>query len=305
MRLAFLISAHTDPQHLDRLIKSLPEESDFFIHVDAKSDLKIFEDKIKDERVKFVLPRTNVTWGSIKQVEYQMTLIKNALESQNHYDYLVSMSGLDYPVWSNDRITNYFTANKGKEYIQGICMADQGEDARLYRQYRLLSEKPWAMGSLGSKFRVALRHIISFAGIVKPLTFKANGKKYKLHKGSSWWAITPELAKYALYTWNNNTQYVKYFKTSFGPDETFIQTLAFNSHFADKCILTKGKMPDFDKLTPLTYIYYHPIIKVLNEEDYDTIINSDKMFCRKTITDKSDKLLKLIDKFRKLNYLNE
>ena len=43
MRLAFLISAHTDPQHLDRLIKSLPEESDFFIHVDAKSDLKIFE----------------------------------------------------------------------------------------------------------------------------------------------------------------------------------------------------------------------------------------------------------------------
>ena len=95
------------------------------------------------------------------------------------------------------------------------------------------------------------------------------------------------------------------FKTSFGPDETFIQTLAFNSSFADRCILTKGNMPDFDNLTPLTYIYYHPIIKILNEEDYDTIINSEKMFCRKTITGKSDKLLNLIDKFRELHPLNE
>lgn len=305
MRLAFLISAHTDPLHLDRLIKSLPEESDFFIHVDAKSDLKIFEDRIRDDRVKFVLPRINVTWGSIKQVEYQMVLIKSALESQNNYDYFVSMSGLDYPVWSNNKITNYFTTNKGKEYIQGICMTNQGKDARLYRQYRLLSQKPWAMGSLGSKFRVALRHIISFAGIVKPLTFKADGKEYQLYKGSSWWAITPDLAEYALKTWNSNSQYVRYFKTSFGPDETFIQTLAFNSSFADRCILTKGNMPDFDNLTPLTYIYYHPIIKILNEEDYDTIINSGKMFCRKTITGKSDKLLNLIDKFRELHPLNE
>lgn len=305
MRLAFLISAHTDPQHLDRLIKSLPEESDFFVHVDAKSDIKIFEDKIKDERVKFVSPRINVTWGSIRQVEYQMVLIKNALESENLYDYFISMSGLDYPVWNNDKITNYLKANNGKEYIQGICMVDQGNDARLYRQYRLLSEKSWPMGSLGSKMRVSLRHIISLAGITKPLTFKADGKEYKLHKGSSWWAITPDLAKYALHTWNTNPQYVKYFKTSFGPDETFIQTLAFNSHFASKSILTKGKMPDFDKLTPLTYIYYHPIIKVLNEEDYDTIINSGKMFCRKTITGFSDKLLELIDKFRTSNSLNE
>src|SRR3712207_8921128 len=39
-RLAFLISAHTDPQQLCRLVKSLPETAQFFIHVDAKSDIK-------------------------------------------------------------------------------------------------------------------------------------------------------------------------------------------------------------------------------------------------------------------------
>ena len=38
-KLAFLISAHKDPVHLKRLIDSLPESSEFFIHIDAKSDM--------------------------------------------------------------------------------------------------------------------------------------------------------------------------------------------------------------------------------------------------------------------------
>ena len=37
MTLAFLISAHTDPVHLARLVKSLPEDAAFFIHVDLKT----------------------------------------------------------------------------------------------------------------------------------------------------------------------------------------------------------------------------------------------------------------------------
>lgn len=299
MRIAFLISAHTDPEHLNRLTESLPEESDFFIHVDAKSDLNQFTDLIKDERAHFIPQRINVAWGSLKQVEYQMALIKSALEYEEKFDYLVSMSGLDYPVWNNDKIMSFFYGNEGKEFIQGICMTRQGKASRLYEQFRPFNGKPWKYGSWGSKFRVTLRHIIYYAGIRKPLNFFAEDKEYKLYKGSSWWAITPQLARYALSIWNENTDYVKYFKTSFGPDETFIQTLAFNSAFAENCILTKGKMPRFEELAPLTYIDYNPVIKELTENDYNKIMESGKMFCRKTISGKSDKLMNMIDKYRK------
>ena len=42
MKLAFLISAHTDPEHLKRLILSLPEDAVFVVHIDAKSDISAF-----------------------------------------------------------------------------------------------------------------------------------------------------------------------------------------------------------------------------------------------------------------------
>lgn len=41
MTLAFLISAHTDPIHLARLLKSLPEDAAFFIHIDSKTDITL------------------------------------------------------------------------------------------------------------------------------------------------------------------------------------------------------------------------------------------------------------------------
>ena len=100
-QLAFLISAHTDPQHLCRLVKSLPASSEFFIHIDAKSDIRPFRALLQQPNVHFVKPRTDVMWGSIGVVDSQMAMIREALDSGIKFDYLISMSGLDYPLWSN------------------------------------------------------------------------------------------------------------------------------------------------------------------------------------------------------------
>jgi hypothetical protein len=51
--------------------------------------------------------------------------------------------------------------------------------------------------------------------------------------------------------------------------------------------------------TPLTYIEYGEEIKILTEADYDAILKSGKMFCRKTITGRSDKLMDMIDEHRR------
>src|SRR3712207_9004476 len=81
-RLAFLISAHTDPQQLCRLVKSLPETAQFFIHVDAKSDIKPFQSLLADcSRAHFVAPRVDVMWGSIGVVDSQMAMIHATLNA--------------------------------------------------------------------------------------------------------------------------------------------------------------------------------------------------------------------------------
>jgi len=48
----------------------------------------------------------------------------------------------------------------------------------------------------------------------------------------------------------------------------------------------------------LTFIDYTNGIKIFTEEDFDMLIKSDKIFCRKTITGKSDRLMDMIDAYR-------
>lgn len=299
MTLAFLISAHTDPIHLARLLKSLPEDAAFFIHIDSKTDITPFLSLGKDPRVHLLSRRINVMWGSIRQVEYQMELLREALSSGTFHR-LIAISGLDYPLWSNARIIEFFSRLGDKEILQGIRMTHQGAAAVNYRRYRWLNGHPWKAGSFPNKLRVALQRLTYGIGIRKPLSFRLQGIEYQLYKGASWWAISPELAAYVLHEWDTNKALVKYFSTAFCPDETFIQTIAFNSPFASRCMLQEGRYTSLSALTPLTYIDYHPVIKVLTEEDWPALKQSGKMFCRKTVTGISDRLLDRIDRERNI-----
>lgn len=299
VKLAFIITAHNDPVHLKRLTDVLPESAEFFVHIDAKSDLDVFTSTIDNPRVHFTRKRVNVMWGSIGVVDSQMELIKDVLDSNTNFDYLISMSGLDYPLWSNEKILTFFEEHKGTEFIYGVLMENQGKESTNYREHRPFNYKFWKYGTLKSKFRVSLRHIIYTLGIRKQLHFNAKGKRYDLYKGAMWWAISPELAKVAYNNWADNPEFYHYFHDSFAPDETFIPTTAFNDeHFKSKTLGTKEKFTKLEDVTPLTFIDYTHGIKILDESDLSRLLASGKMFCRKTITGESDKLMDMIDTLR-------
>ncbi|MBQ2458978.1 MAG: conjugal transfer protein, partial [Bacteroidaceae bacterium] len=74
------------------------------------------------------------------------------------------------------------------------------------------------------------------------------------------------------------------------------QTIALNSRkFKSRCILTEGEYPGLAALTPLHFIDYNPVIKVMDETDYPRLMESGKMFCRKVISGKSDELVRLLE----------
>lgn len=301
MKIAFLISAHTDAVHLKRLVGVLPENSDYYIHIDRKSDIEQFRAVLPPTAaLHYISHRVNVVWGSMNEVEYQMELIRAALASSVKYDRLITLSGMDYPFWSNERMIRYFEERPEKEMLCGMCMSNQQKGGDLYKQYRFFSSRPWKNGSLKSKFRVACRKAVYALGFRKPLTFKdAEGKTIHLYKGAAWWAITPGLASLILDKWDNDATYHRYFSNSFGPAETFTQTVAFNSPLADRCMLVEGEFQNLPALTPLTYIYYKPgFVRQLTEEDFPLLKQEDKMFCRKVVTGKSERLMELIDNAR-------
>lgn len=297
MKLAFLITAHNDPSQLRRLITSLPAGSGFFVHIDAKSDLSAFSGIAQLPNVHFARQRVNVMWGSYSQLKSQIVLLKEAMASEEHYDYFISLSGLDYPLWSNGRLLSFFSARQGTEFIEGIRLDRQGGQSRLYRHRRPLNRFFFRYGSIGSKFRVALREIIYALGFRKPLSFKAHGKTYHVYKGSSWWAITRELAQSVLDHWADN-EYRRFFLDFFGPDETFVHTVVFNSPFKDRALPSPEHAEHLEDLTPLTFIDYTTVIKVLDDSDFDRLMASGKLFCRKVVSGVSDSLVQRIERVR-------
>lgn len=300
VKIAFIITAHNDPEHLKRMTDALPASAEFFVHIDAKSDISTFQKVIDNPRVHFTKKRINVMWGSLGVVDSQMAAIEEALESGKEYDYFISASGLDYPLWSNNKIENFLDTHKGTNFIYGVDMENQGDQSKLYRQYRFFNGKPWRYKTLKSKFRVSLREITYALGVRKPLHFKVKGKDFKLYKGAMWWAITPSLVKAAYHCWKDNADFHRYFNTSFAPDETFIPTIAFNDEAFGKTTLGEPeKFTRLEDVTPLTFIDYTNGIKILDESDLPRLLASGKMFCRKTITGQSDRLMDKIDELRK------
>ena len=82
MKIAYLISAHTDAPQLARLIKALHTDAEFFVHIDKKSDIRPFKAHMnaknvhfigeKDKNSPYTGKRIDVRWGTLIEVEYQM-----------------------------------------------------------------------------------------------------------------------------------------------------------------------------------------------------------------------------------------
>ena len=294
-KLAFLISTHTDVLQLVRLINALPDNSVFFIHVDKKADMIPFTKAFVDDcRVRFIDHRVDVRWGSINEVEYQMELVRAALNSGEQFDRLITLSGMDYPVWSKERIIDFFERDKEKEYLAGTDVSYPWHASVIYQQYFFLIHKP---GS-GWKYYAtrALGRSLRLLGVKKPLCKKIGSKNYKLYKGAAWWAITPRLAAMILHEWDTNVELKNWLKYCMCPAELFAQTVAFNNDdWREKCMLNNANY-SLPMHTPLTYVTWkNEEIKVLNEDDYNVIMRSGKMFARKIVSGKSDKLVEMID----------
>lgn len=68
-KIAFLISAYTEPESLKRLISALSNmPADFYVHIDKKVDIGPFKEGLSDRKNVFFLPeerRVKIYWGGV------------------------------------------------------------------------------------------------------------------------------------------------------------------------------------------------------------------------------------------------
>ncbi len=218
MRLAYLITTYGQYEHLHRLIAALDDPCvHFYIHVDAKAQMPT---NLGDFQRITMIERRKIWWAGWSIVEAELALMRAAV-ADGGYDYYALISGQDYPfrpnAWLRERLA------QGGEFIGLSPLPSELEGRMNYRYFEGFDRRN--RRSLGY---LTMRGIERLLALVAP---KRRWPVEQIWKGDQWGVLSDECVRHVLQQ-AVDKRLVDFFKTSFAPDESFIQTIIGNSPFA-------------------------------------------------------------------------
>lgn len=277
MRIAHLILTYTNAKQTERMIRSMAHENfDFYIHVDKKFDINphLFLEALPN--VFFINNRIDIQVAGFSTVLATFSCIKEIVATGKQYDFINFLSGQDYPIKPAEYINDFFHKNKGKEFMSFRDIKNDWKEGLIRMENYFLS---------GYKFRGKYR-------LEKLIHAIAPKRKlpYNIHPygKSMFWMLSPETAVYVVNVVENNKRLQKFFALCWGSDEFVFQTILLNSGYKDRIINNNYRYFEWSD--------QEKIPRVLNENDFDTLANSQMLFARKFDMVNSPKILDLIDK---------
>ena len=265
-RHAYLIMAHNEPQLLDALLKALDNErNDIYLHIDAKAGFDCASYQPVFSKVHYIQNRIDGRWGDFSLVEIEFALIRAAVQL-GQYSHFHLLSGVDLPVKSQVFIHDYCNAHPQTLFI-GYAQNVTNSELAWRSQHRFLYSRSFKSGSTIKKItRALIARIQSLFKYTRyPLTVK---------KGSQWWSITSDFAKYLL---DNEQQIRHYFQGTYCPDEMVIQTLCWNSPFRHKICSVTDEFHGCKRYIP----WHNGSLMPFTDYDFTLMQHPDFWFARK------------------------
>lgn len=266
MKHAYLILAHSSKILLQELIEALDDKrNDIYVHLDKKAKFDIGDITVKYSNLYILSERRDARWGDYSLVEVEFLLMSEA-SSRFSYAYYHFLSGVDFPIASQNVIHDFFNHHKGKEFI-GFANHTPRAELEWRSQHYFLFSRNFNTKNL---FIRVVRRI--FADIQTLLGYKRYPKEIK--KGCQWCSITNDFVEYLL---SHEFIINKYFNHTYCPDELVIQTLCWNSSFRDRVYNLHDEFRGC-----LRYINWdNGIIHLMDNEDPRRMVESEFLFARK------------------------
>lgn len=229
--------------------------------------------------------RLYIVWGGYSITDCYIKGMKEILSIDN-YDYVVLMSGQDYPLRPTSEFYDHLRKNKGHS-IMSVEANEPGSKwwfyaNERYRYYYFNDFRLYGKKLLHKVLKRALpaRHFLY--------------PDYQLYggPGATFCALTRQAAEYIINFMQNNPRARRYAKLTHASDEFWFQTLLMNSPLKDK-VINK----------PLWYIDWGGISKhprVLTILDFPSLVESGLFFARKFDMYEDESVLDMLDR-----YLNE
>jgi hypothetical protein len=262
VKIAIMMLVHKNADQVKRLVKHLSKDFDIYVHIDKRVSIKI-----QNEKNIFVYKKYKAYWGSFNQIMATLYLLREAYKKG--YDRYVLISGEDLPVKSNEEIIKFFERDQN-EYIT-IEKLPTGK--HLNAGFNRVT-KYWRNKRRNGKndiiSRIFRRIEITFFRFINMI--RTRPVDYEFYGGTNWFNLTNNCVKGIFEYIGRDKKYIQRFRWTRCGDEIFYQTII---HKIDNLKVTDNCLRYIDRRNGGA----HP--KILRDEDYDKIINSDNLFARK------------------------
>lgn len=291
MKPIFLVYTFQDAAHLRELVTAL-EPYPVFVHVDAKASIKEFETAAGGHRNVTFTDRVQVNWGGYSQVEAIRILVREALRVADDDDYLVMLSGSDYPLRPVADLVDHLRSHQGRQYLRAFEIAKSEPkylkqiDRTHHRDLPFLSRRTGNKAL--RKFRNAMIRLID-----GPMSRKRPSPVpagLRIGHGGTHFAVTAECMRSMEEAVTPEVE--RYFASVFCPEEKFYQSLIMSTRFAH--LTPAGGFEKYVGPGNWRYANLHLIdptlVRVFRHDDWAEVSRSPMFFIRKIVSGESDGL---------------
>lgn len=299
LRLAYLLFVHKNPAQLGRLLQRLYGPGcTFYVHVDAKADVRVFRDTVHQVPPDCILwlKRRAISWGDFSLPAAYLHGFQTILQQRPEPDFIIPISGQDYPIATNETIHDWLGAHIDQSIVDHALVTEDSPHLieRIERYY--LSVKAHRTLAYpypdATDFRKKLfNSVLKRSGLFTLPRRLPLG--HQMYFGTNWFQLKPAAARYLIDFARTNPDYLRFARTTLCPDEYFFQTILAHAPDSLQRTLYNQRMTFMQWDRP-PGSYPMPI----STDELPTMLDSGKLFARKfdvhhdgTVLDRLDQYL--------------
>ncbi|MEO1550101.1 MAG: DUF5928 domain-containing protein [Pseudomonadota bacterium] len=229
---------HKDPDRVEGLVRLLTGQGDsVVIHADRNAGPKlgqVVQKLARSDRVSTV-PRLRCGWGTWSLVAASLSLLREGLRAYPNATHFYLISGDCFPIKSAATIREAL-APADRDHIELNDFFSSGWIRTGLKEERLIYRHPFNERSQKGLFYLAFE-VQKRLGLRRALP-----KGIRVEIGSQWWCLRRRTAKAVLDLMAARPDLMRFFRTTWIPDETFFQTLV--GHVVPRGEIT-GSAPTF------------------------------------------------------------
>jgi Family of unknown function (DUF5928)/Core-2/I-Branching enzyme len=273
-QIAYLLLCHKDPEEIISQAVRLTAVGDCVaIHFDARSSLadysRIRAALAHNQSVTFAQRRIKCGWGEWSLVAATLEVARAAIEAFPGATHFYLLSGDCMPIKTAEQIRSWLE-DQNADFIESVDYFDSGWIKTGIREERLIYRHWFNERKRKRLFYVSMQ-LQARLGLARKVP---DGLKMRI--GSQWWCLRRKTVEAILAFATRRRDVLRFFSTTWIPDETFFQTLV--GHLVPEAE-TRSR--------PLTFLLFtdYGMPATFYDDHHDLLLAQDYLFARKISPD--------------------